>query len=405
MFANSQHEPLSIRQLILPLYLPTFILSISQSSMMPILPIFADNFQAGYGWVGVVLAGQGLGTLIGDVPAGMILRKLGVRTTMYIGVFIWGISALGLVWAHHIAIVLILQILGGIGFGFFGTARMLFISDKLPLAIRGQAVSLVGGVFRIGKVIGPAAAGWLAVRYDIRAGFVFFFVVTMLGLLSLFLFMPQFYPSEKKEDRSSIGTVLKDNARVYSTGGTGQFVLALLRSGPRVIIPLYGANVLGLGVDSIGNILSLAAVLDVFLFLPAGWIMDNMGRKFSAVPSIAFLGLSLFLIPFTKGYNGLLIMALLGGFGNGISSGIIMTLGADFAPLVMRGEFLGIWRLIGDAGNTSSSLIIGALADLLTLQQTIIALSSFSIVGILLFAFGMPEPLERPMWKRKKYHN
>ena len=403
MFANSQKEPLSIKQLILPLYLPTFILAISQSSMMPILPIFANSFDAGYSWVGLVLAGQGIGTLIGDVPAGMALRKLGVRTTMHIGVFIWGISALGLVWVHHIIYVLLLQVLGGIGFAFFGIARMLFISDKLPLKIRGQAVSLVGGVFRVGKIIGPAAAGWLAVRFDIRAGFVFFFVVTMLGLLSVFLFMPQFYPSEKSHGRGSIGSVMKDNAKVYMTGGTGQFVLALLRTGPRVIIPLYGANVLGLGVDSIGNILSLSAVLDVILFLPAGWIMDNMGRKFSAVPSIALLGLSLFLIPFTKGYNGLLIMALIGGFGNGISSGIIMTLGADFAPPVMRGEFLGIWRFIGDAGNTSSSLIIGALADLLTLQQTIVALSSFGILGVVLFAFGMPEPLQRPIWKRKKY--
>jgi MFS family permease len=96
-------------------------------------------------------------------------------------------------------------------------------------------------------------------------------------------------------------------------------------------------------------------------------------------------------------------MAMLGGLGNGISSGIIMTLGADFAPSVMRGEFLGIWRFIGDAGNTSSSLIVGALADLLSLQQTIVALSSFSILGVILFAFGMPEPMKRPIWKRKKH--
>jgi MFS family permease len=403
MFANSQKEPLSIRQLILPLYLPTFILAISQSSITPILPIFADSFHAGYSWVGLVLAGQGLGTLIGDVPAGMVLRKLGVRKTMHIGVFIWGISTLALVWANHIFFVLLLQVIGGIGFAFFSIARLLFISDKLPSKIRGQAVSLVGGVFRMGKIIGPAAAGWLAVRYDLRAGFVFFFVITMLGLLSLFLFMPQFFPKEESKDRSSIGDVVKDHSRVYLTGGTGQFVLALLRTGPRVIIPLYGANILGLGVDSIGNILSLAAILDVILFLPAGWIMDNLGRKFSVVPSIALLGLSLFLIPFTKGYNGLLIMAMLGGFGNGISSGIIMTLGADFAPPVMRGEFLGIWRFIGDAGNTSSSLIVGALADILTLQQTIMALSSFSVLGIILFAFGMPEPLKRPIWMRKRH--
>ena len=40
-------------------------------------------------------------------------------------------------------------------------------------------------------------------------------------------------------------------------------------------------------------------------------------------------------------------VALLLGFGNGLGSGIVMTLGADFAPARGRAEFLGVWRLVG----------------------------------------------------------
>ncbi|MBI9049780.1 MAG: MFS transporter [Anaerolineaceae bacterium] len=400
---TEKNKAMTIRQLILPLYLPTFLLAVAHSTMTPILPLFADSFKVGYSWIGLVLAGQGLGTLLGDVPAGMILHRLGIRKTMFVGVLTWGLCTLSLFWVNQIWMVFILQIIGGFGFSFYGVARMLLISDKLPSQFRGRAVSLVGGVFRMGRVVGPFVAGLLAVNFELRSGFIFFFLMVCLAFIVLFFFMPEFILAGKNHEKGSIGSVARENKKIFLTGGSGQFILSLLRSGPRVIIPLFGVKVLGLAVDDIGAILSLTALLDMFLFIPAGWIMDNLGRKFSVVPSIALLGISLFLIPFTTSYNGLLAMALIGGFGNGISAGLIMTLGADFAPAALRGEFLGIWRLIGDGGNSASPLIVGALADLLSLQQTTIALSGFSILGVLIFAFTMPEPLKYPIWRRRSH--
>ena len=46
-----------------------------------------------------------------------------------------------------------------------------------------------------------------------------------------------------------------------------------------------------------------------------------------------------------------LLAALLAGLANGLSSGIVMTLGTDLAPPGRRGEFLGVWRLLTDAGS------------------------------------------------------
>ena len=39
------------------------------------------------------------------------------------------------------------------------------------------------------------------------------------------------------------------------------------------------------------------------------------------------------------------------GLGNGISAGVVMTLGADVAPAESRTQFLGGWRLCADLGN------------------------------------------------------
>ena len=61
------------------------------------------------------------------------------------------------------------------------------------------------------------------------------------------------------------------------------------------------------------------------------------------------------------------------GFGNGLGSGTMLTLGADLAPPKGEGmgAFLGLWRLIGDAGHTSAPIIVGTIADALSLVPSI----------------------------------
>src|SRR5215216_2641999 len=99
------------------------------------------------------------------------------------------------------------------------------------------------------------------------------------------------------------------------------------------------------------------------MFIPAGMLMDRFGRKVAAVPSFALMALGIGLIPFSHDFLTLLLVAMLIGLGNGLGSGLMMTLGADLAPPGATGEFLGVWRLIGDVGATGGPLVVGGLAD------------------------------------------
>ena len=68
------------------------------------------------------------------------------------------------------------------------------------------------------------------------------------------------------------------------------------------------------------------------MFYPAGKVMDQKGRRWVAVPSMLIMGLPLLLMPFTHSATALLLAAAVIGFGNGIGSGMVMTLGADHSP-------------------------------------------------------------------------
>ena len=67
------------------------------------------------------------------------------------------------------------------------------------------------------------------------------------------------------------------------------------------------------------------------------------------------------------------------GLGNGLGSGAMMTLGADLAPKQAAGEFLGVWRLVGDAGQLSGPLVVGTVADAIGLGPAAYVLA---VIGV-----------------------
>jgi MFS family permease len=162
-----------------------------------------------------------------------------------------------------------------------------------------------------------------------------------------------------------------------------------------VIIPLYAADVIGLDVQQIGLIMGISAAIDMLMFYPAGMIMDGVGRKFAIVPCFLIQGIGMALVPLAGSYGALLMATLVIGFGNGLGSGTMMTLGADLAPRDAMGEFLGMWRLIGDSGRTGAPVIVGGVADLVGLSMAALVIGLVGVAASGVFAFTVPETLVR----------
>ncbi|MEL6149629.1 MAG: MFS transporter, partial [Chloroflexota bacterium] len=127
----------------------------------------------------------------------------------------------------------------------------------------------------------------------------------------------------------------------------------------------------------------------------SGILMDRFGRKWAIVPAFVVQATGVLLIPFTGSALALAAVAALIGTGNATSSGTMMTLGGDFAPPETRGEFLGVWRFIGDVGATSAPLIVGAVAQALVLQASVFTIAGFGYGTALWFALLVPETLRK----------
>ena len=384
--------------LLLTFYLPSFLLSFSIGLLAPVLPLYATELASSYGLVGLVLAGESLGSLLSDLPAGALLSRLGLRRSMFLGAVTILLSTVALFWVDSVFVALACRVLTGFGNALFSVARHAYISSQTDIGERGRALALFGGVNRIGRFAGPAIGGIVAASYGLRVPFLVFGGVCTLVPAAAALFLPRLPRPVQASTRSTTGRLLetiRSLRSVLAATGTGVLLAQATRAGRQVIIPLYAAGVLGLDARAIGLILSLASGIDMTLFYPTGLIMDRWGRKFAIVPAFLIQATSLGLIPLAGSMGALLAVAALGGLGNGLSSGTMMTLGADLAPADAQGEFLGVWRLIGDAGFSASPIAVGAIADLFTLQAGSWIISAAGLLAAAVFFFLVPETLKK----------
>lgn len=387
-----RHHPL-----FLPLYAPAVIIAFCQGLLAPVLPLYAASFEVSYGLVGLLLAGAGLGRLMGDVPAGILLRRFGTKWMMVAGFGGILLSTVALFWARSVPEALFYRLITGFSMALYATARHLYTANVIKLASRGRSLALLGGVNRIGRFAGPAVGGLVA-GLALRAPFLVYGVFGVVSLIFMVVFIPatEMNTHTPAAKRGQFRTVLRSKAGVLTSAGTGQLFAQMIRVGRHAIIPLYATDVIGLDVEVIGFIVSAAGLVEMSLFYPAGLLMDRLGRKYAIVPTFLLQAIGMFLVPFTSGFFGLLFATSLMGFANGLSAGTMMTLGADLSPQRGRGEFLGVWRLIGDVGASGSPLIVGGIADWLALGPAAWVLAGAGLLAATTFAFFVPETLEKP---------
>ncbi len=373
-----------------------------------ILPLYALDFGHGEAMAASVLAARGLGNMLGDLPAGAATARWGDRPVMQIGIAMMFVST---VLAGTVAKTAMLLICAtGIGFAMatWLLARLALVGDMVASQWRGQALSTMAGLQRVGQFIGPALVG-----YSIeQLGFdqTFFILAAGIGMTLLFVnlsgritakspasALPHQSPSKTHhtEPQARYTSVLAAHRRTWVTAGQVVMLLTLLRSARTLLIPVWGVQ-LELGAAEIGIILSLAAGFDMIMFPVAGLIMDRLGRRWSASACIALLGLGLGLIPFTTTPIAFATAAILAGIGNGLGSGINMTLGTDLAPAEDRGRFLGIWRLIGDSGSLIGPSVIGFLASIWSLKSAIWLVAASGPWAVVVLWLTVRETLHLP---------
>ncbi len=390
--------PFQLRSLGLSVYLPTFLFAVGQGAVLPFTPLVATEMGASVALASLIVALRGLGMMIFDIPAGILVGSIGERYAMVIGTAMLAIVAVGAALTQSSLVFAGLMVLMGFSWSIWQLARLSYVSDQAPVDQRGRALSLIGGTNRIGNAVGPLLGGLLATQFGLASSF--FLQAGMAVAASALMFL-LIRDGDGRSEAVSHGAVherflgiMADHRNVFATAGVATICLSVLRSSRQAIIPLWGEHI-GMGPAAVGGVYSASNSIDMLLFYPTGSVMDRRGRKWVAIPCLVTLAAGLLLVPLATTSTLFVAVAMLTGLGNGMGAGIVMTLGADFSPVRGRAEFLGVWRLLSDAGQLAGPLVLSAVTGLATLGLASVVTGVIGLVGAAVMWRFVPETLQR----------
>lgn len=381
--------------LLFDVYAPSFFIAAAQQAVGILLPLQALYVGAGAEGAALVAGLRGVGSLLANVPAGILVSRVGDKVVMLLALAAMALASGGLALTDNVLLLGALALLHGAGTGGWMLSRIAHIAEAVPMAQRGRAISVLAGIQRFGMFVGPAAGGAIAATAGFPVAFALTAVLAVASLLLIALIARNVRPDLTEAAPPGLATVLqvmRDHRRVFATAGAVAVCLTLIRSARVLLIPLWGQQV-GLDAAAVGLVFSCAAVIDMAMVVPVGWLLDYKGRKWVAVPCLLVIAASLAMLPLADGFYSLAAIAMLSGLGNGLGTGIVQTLGADFSPDRSRGEFLGVWRLVGDVGAAGGPFLIGALVGVIALAGASLATAVIGVAGALIMVVAVPEPL------------
>ena len=394
-------ESFSLRTIAVPAFGPSFLFGLGEGAILPVIALTVRQLGGSVALAALMVTLIGIGSLVTNIPASMITTRYGERWAI-VGAAVWGALGMALcVMAPNLLAFAVGVFMVGMASAVFGLARQSYLTETVPFRYRARALSTLGGVMRIGLFLGPFVAA--ALIHVMGIGGAYWAGVGALVLAAVVaLRMPDLPPhavadaAAQVESRApaTLRSVGAGHARIFFTVGMGALLVAAVRASRQAVIPLWAESI-GLDAATTSLIYGLAGGIDMLVFYPAGKVMDRRGRAWVAVPSMLIIGVAMTLTPLTHSATTLLLASLLIGFGNGIGSGMIMTLGADYSPLAGRAHFLGLWRLMSDIGSTGGPALLSAVTAALSLAIGIWCTGALAFAAAAVLWYWIPRT-ERP---------
>ena len=388
---------------VLLLCVSTALLTSGQGMVAPILPLYADSLGVSTATIGLVISVFGLARFMTNMPTAILSDRFGRRWILVIGPVIAAVGNTLAGTVDSLAPLLVYRFIAGVGSAAFITGAVIFIGDISTSGNRGRLMSAYQGSFALGITLGPAIGGFAAELFGLRAPFFLVGAVSVCSGIWAYFKVPETRPqpgddssaAERPVGRAQAGAPAEGAPkRAYSFLLSRDFILVALvflvtfftRGGAQfTLIPLKGANDLGLSPGQLGAIFTIPPVIG-FLLLPfVGSISDQYGRKKTIVPGLLIVSAALVLL----GVSPVLMLYVAGmalyGLGNGIEGPTPVAYVADISPRVRQGIAQGAARSVGDFALLVAPPAMGLAADVFGATPALVA--NGIAVGVLGLAF------------------
>ncbi|HMV95464.1 MAG TPA: MFS transporter [Anaerolineales bacterium] len=279
--------------------LVVFIDLLGFSLILPLLPYYAETFNANETITGILIASYAVMQLIGAPLLGRLSDRFGRRPVLLISVFGTFIGFLLLGFANALWMLFASRILDGLTGGNLSVAQA-YISDVTDEKSRSKGLGMVGAAFGLGFIIGPVTGGLLsqwgyAVPAFVAAG------ISFLNLILIYAWLPESLTEEKRNQMTEKRPAVTLQALIvaFKRPFTGsllitRFFYGLAFSIFQTIFSLYALAKFDLTARDTGFVLTYVGVLAVIV---QGFLVGRLTTQFREdlliTVSVVLMGISL----------------------------------------------------------------------------------------------------------------
>jgi MFS family permease len=395
------------------LYASTFLAG-AWAIIIPTIPVLAREFGVSAGVAAQVVTAFAIGKFVGTAIGGVVLDRMGTRIALVGGPLIASAAALWAAWVPWFTAILGLVLTIGAADSLWAAAREMAGIDSIQHNQRGRLISSLHGTHTIGAAVAPFVGGWLTELFSFKVAFLGYAIAAAasVGLGFITPDSPKAAATEKhaggeggwgwmvvKRRLSGVLELFYQIRPELRSTYLALCLATLANQSQRMIVqsmlPLYAGVYLHLTPTEIGMLFTISGVIVMAMIIPAGFVMDRVGRKWCTVPSTGVPALVFVLIPLTTSFIELALLVAFAGVAQGLALGSIATSTYDVVPPEVRGRLQAVRRTVAESGSGLAPLLGGYLANAFNPGMPFLVYAPLLAVSAALLATVGEETLEK----------
>ncbi|MFH2109704.1 MAG: MFS transporter [Candidatus Bathyarchaeota archaeon] len=354
--------------------------------------------------IGLIGAAQLVASAVVQIPGGYLADKYGRKWLICTMTFVAALARVFYVVAPTWEWIMVGAVISGF-VAIYQPALNAIVADSLPKEKRGMGFSIINLIASVSTTPAPLLAGYLLSLYGLVPSQRLIYKLVIAGFMVAAVLRLRLKETVANPAKISAGELLREypaslreSINVWRLVPASAFVLFLVNVATNFmtglftpILTLYMIKDLGISEISFSYIMTALPVSMIILALPAGKLLDVVGKKKPIMAAFALWPVAIALLVYGDFYRLLAAMVLVGLI-MVMANSAIGALTADLVPSEHRGKVNGSKGFFGLLAASAGNLLSGWMYDNVSHQLPFLIQIGLAVVPFLMVWFWVEEP-------------
>ncbi len=314
--------------------------------VLPLLPVFVEEFNASAFWVGALFAGYGLSRILFTPSIGTLSDKYGRKWFITAGLGLYTLVSVWYIFPGSIYELFVIRFIHGIASAMISSVAMSYVGDLTPKGQEGVYQGKFSNVFYLGLGSGPIIGGVVYHLAGLTPVFILMAVMSFVPFLLCIKLLPESKPTFRTPPKMwKAFCHPRMQANLFF-----RFMNTFAYTAFMVFIPVLAATQYGYSSTLVGLVIAVEVFAMALSLGYFGKMADRSHkRSYMIVIGTLLVSIGTLALIFVKSLPVVALIALMIGVGNAIA------IVAATAVVAIDGRELGQGVVMG-AFNTAMSI-------------------------------------------------